>query len=251
MIDGVIFDISKRMKLQERLSLSLQTSLDIVRSIPSGLIVYQYEPPDRLILIKGNNAADKFVNFSLDEHIGREFNEIWPLAKKKGMTDALLRVIKTGKDWRNEDFQYKDDRVEGAFSITAFRMRGKRLGVAFENITKRKRASEALLDSEKRFRGLVESSTDWIWEVDENGVYTYASPKVFDLIGYLPEEVVGKTPFDFMTEDEAERVRAIFEEVLKGKKSFEALENINIHKDGRRVVLETNGVMVFDAQGNI
>ena len=67
------------------------------------------------------------------------------------------------------------------------------------------RVMEALGDSEERFRTLVETTSDWIWEVDANGVYTYASPKVQDLLGYAPEEVVGKTPFDFMPPDEAEK----------------------------------------------
>jgi PAS domain-containing protein len=36
--------------------------------------------------------------------------------------------------------------------------------------------------SEEKFRSLVETTSDWIWEVDQHGVYTYASPKVRDLL---------------------------------------------------------------------
>jgi PAS domain-containing protein len=45
-------------------------------------------------------------------------------------------------------------------------------------------AEEALRESEARFRALVETTSDWIWEVDADLIYTYASPKVFDLLGY-------------------------------------------------------------------
>ena len=64
----------------------------------------------------------------------------------------------------------------------------------------------ALAQSRKRFQDLVETVYDWVWEVDQNGVYTYASPRVRDLLGYEPVEVIGKTPLDFMPEREKERV---------------------------------------------
>jgi PAS domain S-box-containing protein len=109
---------------------------------------------------------------------------------------------------------------------------------------------EALRESEERFRSLTESTSDWIWQVDENAVYTYASPKVKEILGYEPEEILGKTPFDLMPPDEAKRVAAEFESIVKGQKAFNRLENVNLHKDGRLVVLETSGVPVFDEGGN-
>ncbi|MBD2196748.1 MULTISPECIES: PAS domain S-box protein [Calothrix] len=49
---------------------------------------------------------------------------------------------------------------------------------------------EALRNSEERFRHLVETSSDLIWEVDKNGLYTYVSPKIRDILGYEPEEIL-------------------------------------------------------------
>jgi len=57
---------------------------------------------------------------------------------------------------------------------------------------------------------LVEVTSDWIWAVDKDAVYTYSSPKIRDLLGYEPEEIIGKTPFDLMPADEAERVAIEF-----------------------------------------
>ena len=113
------------------------------------------------------------------------------------------------------------------------------------------RANDALRDSEERFRTLVEATSDWIWEVDARGVYTYASPKIRDLLGYAPEEVVGKTPFDFMPPDEAARIREQFAEIVAARRPFEHLENTNLHKDGGRVVIETSGVPIFDREGRL
>ncbi len=110
---------------------------------------------------------------------------------------------------------------------------------------------DALRESEGRFRSLVETTSDWIWEVDQNGVYTYASPNVRALLGYGPEEVVGKTPFDFMTEEEAGRVGQIFNEIVASKAVIENLENVNRHKDGKLVILETNAVPVLNENGEV
>lgn len=105
--------------------------------------------------------------------------------------------------------------------------------------------------SEERFRALVEATSDWVWAVDQKARYTYASPKVRDLLGYEPEEVVGKTPFDFMPPDEAERVARVFEDIARTRRPFARLENLNLHKDGRHVMLETSGVPILDAAGSL
>ena len=110
-------------------------------------------------------------------------------------------------------------------------------------------AMNALRDNEERFRGLVETTSDWIWEVDAHGVYTYASPKVKDLLGYAPEEVIGRTPFVFMPPDEAARIGAVYTGIVATRQPFERLENVNRHKDGRRVMLETSGVPILDRDG--
>jgi len=114
------------------------------------------------------------------------------------------------------------------------------------DITERKKAEIALTDSMDRFRGLVETTSDWIWEVNEKAVYTYASPKIFDILGYKPEEVIGKTPFDLMPPNEAMRVADIFSPIATSQKPFKELENTNLHKDGHLVVLETSGVPIIN-----
>lgn len=113
----------------------------------------------------------------------------------------------------------------------------------------RLQAEEELRKSEERFRSLVETTSDWIWEVDEDAVYTYASPRVRDILGYEPEELLGQTPFDLMSTDEANRVQNIFGPLVNEQAPILNLENTNLHKDGRSVVLETSGVPIFDAAG--
>ncbi len=116
---------------------------------------------------------------------------------------------------------------------------------------KRNRGHEALRKSEERFRSLTENTSDWIWEISADGVYTYVSPQVKVLLGYEPEEVVGKTPFDFMAPDEAERIAGRFAAIAESRQAFHGLENVNRREDGRLVTLETGGVPIVDSSGQL
>lgn len=106
-------------------------------------------------------------------------------------------------------------------------------------------------EAEEKFRSMVETSSDWIWETDHNAVYTYVSPKIRELLGYTPEEILGKTPFDLMPEDEASRVSQLFADIVKSKKAFQYLENKNLHKDGTLIILETSGIPIMDQDNNL
>jgi len=117
------------------------------------------------------------------------------------------------------------------------------------DIRTRRQAQAALHESEERFRGLVETTTDWIWETDEHGIYRYASPHVQTLLGLRPEEAIGRRPFDFMPPDEARRVAALIGPSIARREPFHLVENVNLHRDGHRVVLETSGVPFHDPAG--
>jgi PAS domain S-box-containing protein/putative nucleotidyltransferase with HDIG domain len=119
------------------------------------------------------------------------------------------------------------------------------------DITERKKSEKAVSDSEGRFRSLIETTSDWVWEVNEKLVYTYVSRRIRDILGYEPEEVVGKAPVDLMPLKEANRVARVFDTALSDKKPFAFVENVCLHKDGHKVVLETSGVPFFDANGNV
>jgi PAS domain S-box-containing protein len=125
----------------------------------------------------------------------------------------------------------------------------KRVQELDEEMLIRTQAEEALRKSEKRYRSLVETSSDWLWEVDADVRYVYASPAIREILGYAPEEVLGRTPFDLMPEEEGQRVRAIFAGIAEKRRPFALLENVNLRKDGQPVVLETSGVPTFSPNG--
>jgi PAS domain S-box-containing protein len=115
------------------------------------------------------------------------------------------------------------------------------LSVAFfTDFTERKRIEAALGSSEKRYRTLVETAEDFITEVTARGVIVYASPRLYDITGYKPAEVLGKTPFDFMDSRHAARWRRFFDEKVKNKERIKGFQNTLILPDGSSLTLETN-----------
>jgi len=117
------------------------------------------------------------------------------------------------------------------------------------DITSRKQAEEALQKSERRYRILTETMNDWVWEVDANDVFTFVSPKIRDALGYEPEELIGRTPYDFMPHDEVERIKPLVMELAKRRQPFVDLENVLLHRNGSRVIAEFSGIPFFDAHG--
>ncbi|MCG2777357.1 MAG: PAS domain S-box protein [Desulfobacterales bacterium] len=120
-----------------------------------------------------------------------------------------------------------------------------------KEIEERKQAEKALRESEERFRDISYSMADWIWEVDKDGKYTFASESAKEILGYDSEELIGKTPFELMPEDEAKRKREAFKIIASEKKPIIDLENWNLTKQGKRVCLLTNGVPILNKKGEL
>ena len=106
-----------------------------------------------------------------------------------------------------------------------------------------------LRESQKRFQALASNSADLIWEFNENGIFTYVSPRIKELLGYRPEEVIGQSLFKLIPEQDKEKVAKRFNALKTDRFSFASLENIILHKDGRLMTLESSGVPIFDKAG--
>ena len=118
------------------------------------------------------------------------------------------------------------------------------------DITERKQIMEELKDSEQRFQDVVIASADWVWEIDVEGRYTYASRSVEHILGYTVEEILGKSPFDLISDpEEAQRIRREYREIAKRQAPFRNLANPCRHKDGTIRHLLTNGIPILDHQG--
>ena len=97
---------------------------------------------------------------------------------------------------------------------------------------------------------LLDEFTDFSWKIDKNGIYTYVSGEVEKIMGYSHNEIIGKTPFDFMPKDEAEKISKIFQNLSEEKSLIKNLENWATSKTGERICWLTNGKPVFDENNN-
>ncbi len=100
-------------------------------------------------------------------------------------------------------------------------------------------------------QALLDHNSDCLWETDAQGHYTYASRVMHDQLGYVPADVVGKSPLDFMAPAERERMQPVFADIIRAQRSFKGLINRNLHAQGHPVVLETSGVPLRDADGQL
>jgi PAS domain S-box-containing protein len=112
-----------------------------------------------------------------------------------------------------------------------------------------RRANISFKMSQDRLQNLIDTTSDWVWEMDDRGVYTYVSPQIRGILGYEPEEVLGKTFFDFMAKDDARRTADEFISLTREKQPFRVHQKTNIRKDGSRVIIETSGVPFFGQDG--
>lgn len=220
----------------------------VVENSRTGVVIIQ---DDEIVYV--NPRICEQMGYTREEALGtRIWNYVHPddvaeladaqrrrLAGEEFPPDHIARAITKSGEVRYLDFRANLIHYRGAPAIL--------LNVI--DVTDRVRAEEALARREQEFRDLVEKTSDWVWQTDENLIYTYSSPRSRDLLGYDPAEIVGKSPFDLMPPREAERVQELFEPVFTKREPIKLFENTLLARDGRLVVVETSGEPIYDDQG--
>jgi len=253
--DRFLFSFFRAITRRERAENALRESENKYRTLLENLPQKIFLKDRNSVYVSCNENLAGDLKIKSEEIVGKTDYDFFPkeLAEKYRADDK--RIMESGgtEDIEEKYIQQGQEIIVHTVKTPVKDAQGNVIGILgiFWDITERKRMEEALRESRRRFRSLVEATSDWVWEIDQNGIYTYSSPKVKDLLGYEPEEIIGKTPFDLMPPDEAERVAGLFKDIVESRQPFNGLENTNLHKDGRNVVLETSGVPIFDEGGNL
>jgi PAS domain S-box-containing protein len=245
---GFVQDVTERKQAEEALAEEATRRRILIEGSRDGIVVLDRQGK----VFEANQRFADMLGYTPEEirhlHVW-DWDRAWP-------PDRVLEAIRVlgpeGAHFETRHYRKDGSSFEVELSNSAAELGGQKLVFCVcHDISERKRAEEAVHQAEERYRNMVETTFDWIWEVDQTGRYSYASPKVQDLLGYRVEEVLGKTPFEFMPPEEAERVGVIFRELAEKRMPFSALENVNRHKDGHLVTLETSGVPVLGAGGEL
>ena len=125
-----------------------------------------------------------------------------------------------------------------------------RLVAAHEDITARMRTELALRDSEKRYSAWAQSSSDMICRHAPDGTFVYVSPACRTILGYEPDELLGRSPYELFHPDDIERLHQSHESVLD-RDFIDTIPFRILGKDGRYRWVESTSVSVRDAAGVI
>ncbi len=174
------------------------------------------------------------------------------------------------EQWEREQRQFADSGVLQDYEVTLLRRDGsavaclhgaalirdtrgcvRRLQGTLVDITER-RAIEQCLHREREFaRRLVESLPDLVVVVDREGCCTFVSPRVKELLGFEPEEIVGTQLDERMAPQDRREVRALLNEIISGTRSSGTIEYLTERRDGEMRLFRATANPLVDASGRI
>ncbi len=186
----------------------------------------------------------------------------WSLWPRRQPTHALSvaawsEAVMTALENGSSRFDWQFLRIDGSLVDCDVFMRPtifhdrKVLMMDCSDISRAKLAQAQLIESEQRFRDVSGAIGEFIWEVDRDTHYTYASPRVRDVLGLEPNEVLGCTPFEFVPLEDLEAVKERSQAILQEGIPFRNFEHRVRRADGALLWISVSGVPCYNASGAI
>jgi PAS domain S-box-containing protein len=202
----------------------------ILESIADGFISVD----KNWIVLYWNKEAERIFQIKREEVLG---NYLWDYIKEQRdnklyecFTEAMQKNKPSSfeKYYATKDIWLQVNAYPSSSGLTAFLL----------DITDRKNAERELENNEKRFRALVENSTDGITVISREGVVLDVSYSGRKILGYEPEELVGQIREDLIHPDDWEKVINAFHHVANNASAIEVLEYRFLMSDGQYKWLE-------------
>ncbi|MCJ7501293.1 PAS domain S-box protein, partial [bacterium] len=190
-------DVTDQIQARKALEESEVKFRSIVESSPMGIHIYHLDDDDRLIFSGANSAADKILGVDHDRYLGLTIEEAFPGSTGTEISNRYREICLSGKPWHTEQINYKDDQINGAFEVYAFQTVQRSMSALFLDITERKKAQEAIAESEEKFRKAFLTSPDPMTISRlEDGVLLEVNEGFVNTTGYSLEECLGKSTID-------------------------------------------------------
>jgi PAS domain S-box-containing protein len=229
-VNGIIMngiDVTERKKEEAAFRENYKELADLKSALDSSAIIAR---TDRFgVITQVNEKFCQISGYSEAELIGKTHRVINSGYHPKEFFAGMWQTITAGKVWRGE---IRNKAKNGAYywvdtTITPF-MDDE--GKPFEfiairyDITARKKAEEAIRESEKRYSDMINNIPDALWQADENGNFIYMSENIQRLSGYTPEELINsKITFwiNIIHHDDRRRVFSAFKDFFEKNDKFE------------------------------
>jgi PAS domain S-box-containing protein len=244
-------DITQRREMEEALRKSEERYRTILEEIKEG-----YGELD----LKGNwtfanNAAAESIGYKPEELMGMSFRQVTdePTAEKMaGLFDDLCR---TGKPFKGEEalFISRTD-IKLIHEISGALMRDEKkkptgFRLLSRDITSRKWAEEALLQSEAKYVSIIESIDAAFFETDLTGVITFANDKACRDLGYTRDELLRMSNTQLQDEEHARKTYDAFIRVYKTGRTVKDFHYQVLRKDGTKADYELSISLIRNASG--
>ena len=246
---GVTHDLTRLKHAEEQL-LTLSAAVD---QSPAAVMISDKDGRIEYV----NRCFIRLTGYDADELIGQNPRVLHSNHTAQDQYRRLWETIRSGREWRGEiqDRKKNGDLYWALETISPMRdARGETthyLAIQ-QDITEQKRDKEALAESEQRFRHVAEMAGEWLWEQDPQGRYIYSSGAVRDILGFAPEDIVGKNYLDLLAGRPDEQSMAALACVSGGNcQPFHRLVNHYCHKNGQGIYTESTGAPLFDETGRL
>ena len=189
------------------------------------------------------DVRNRNIKEFMPERFRSDFNGYLQTILEKGTSEGVISLVV--KDGSERILEFKNSIIYGPEGPAGVR------GSA-RDITDWVRDKKELADSEERFQQVVENAREWVWEMDLDGLYTYANTAVEKILGYTLEEIQFKKYFfDFFLPEERQNFKKIAFRSFKKHEKFRDRIYRNRHKNGEVVWLSTSGVPILDEKGSL
>ncbi|OPX61749.1 MULTISPECIES: PAS domain S-box protein [unclassified Methanoregula] len=245
----IAIDLTERKKAQTALREAEQRLQSILDVAPFGSFVCELHEDGSLVFIGGNRSADRILGTDCTRFIGMTLEEAFPMPAPAGIPEAFRRVIREGKPFHDDAFEYMTVGGSGIFEIHAVPLAQNRMTVFFRDISEKRKAEEELEQSETRFRTLIQNSPDIIQILDGERRLVYSSPALRKILGYPVESQNNQRLLDLIHPDDRERVAADLDEVYSRTNPGVPTEYRMLTADGNSIYVESVGVNLLDVPG--
>jgi PAS domain S-box-containing protein len=211
---------------------------ELVRELPIGVVLLLMEDPSNIKtfrIVDANRAAAAIIRSTTEELLGRTLAD-FPKLLEGRIPSGWFKTLRTGEARNLGEISYGDERIrDGVYSVGVFPLSSNFLGVAFEDVTDRKRGERILRDSEERFRLVVEGVREYaIFQLDPTGHVVSWNTGAARLKGYTSEEIIGKHFSVFYPQEDLrdEKPQSLLAKAARHGQSED--EGWRIRKDGSR-----------------